>query len=321
MPVQTIAITMGEPTGIGPEVIVRALDATRELPDLKLLVIGNKNIITQTAAGLGIALPGSVTISEPEPRPATAPEPVQYILTAVKLAMAKKVSAVVTGPVSKEIINKAGYPFEGHTELLARQTNSRKTVMLFSVAERSPDSHRGVKNLKVALATRHLAYKKVPLNLSADNILTTITLTADGLKEYFGLYAPRIAVCGLNPHAGEGGLLGREEKEFIIPAVERAKKDGILAFGPWPADSVFHRALNGEFDAVVALYHDQGIIPVKTVSFYEAVQVTLGLPFIRTSVAHGTAFDIAGKGTANPSSMIEAVKLAAEMANRKRGLF
>lgn len=309
---QTIAITMGEPTGIGPEVIVRALDAQpiSQLPGLKLLVIGNKAIIARTASDLGITLPGSVSISEPAPRPATAPEPVQYILTAVKLAMENKVSAVVTGPVSKEIINKAGYPFEGHTELLARQTNSRKTVMLFCV-----------KNLKVALATRHLAYKKVPLNLSADNILTTVTLTSEGLKEYFGLYAPRIAVCGLNPHAGEGGLLGKEEKEFIIPAVERAKKEGILAFGPWPADSVFHRALNGEFDAVVALYHDQGIIPVKTVSFYEAVQVTLGLPFIRTSVAHGTAFDIAGKGTANPSSMIAAVKLAAEMANRKSGLF
>lgn len=240
----------------------------------------------------------------------------RYILSAIELALPGPkndqplIDAIVTGPVSKEAISKSGFPFTGHTELLAKKTHTRRYVMMFCAG-----------NLKVALATTHIPYKKLLLHLDTGRILDTIRITSDALKQYFGFYEPRIAVCGLNPHAGESGLMGREEKDIIQPAIEAARQDKVLCFGPLPADSVFHRAGNGEFDAVVALYHDQGIIPVKTVGFYEAVQVTLGLPVIRTSVAHGTAFDIAGRNIANPSSMIAAIKLAGQMIGHKAQLF
>lgn len=254
------------------------------------------------------------------------------------LKLSNGVDALVTGPVSKQAINLAGHlppkrdsdagttwatsfgTFQGHTEFFAQKTKARKVVMMFVQ-----------KSLRVALVTRHLAYKKVPLHLNTENILSTIILVDTALKQYFGFFHPRIGVCALNPHAGENGLFGREETTIIKPALELATRQKIVALGPYPADSIFRKAIAGELDAVVALYHDQALIPIKTLgyeavedrilSFNPAVNVTLGLPFIRTSVAHGTAFDIAGQNRAHPDSMINAIKLAYQMSLNQPELF
>ena len=330
MSVKTIGITMGDPGGIGPEVIIKALlseDIQKLLPSTRFLIIGDEATLARTTKETGIPFKSAVIdnpskagglclfnpcVGEADPGKMS----LRYILSATELALPgpksdqPRIDAIVTGPVSKEAISKTGHPFTGHTELLAKKTHTRRYVMMFCAG-----------NLKVALATTHIPYKKLFLHLDTGRILNTIRITSDALKQYFGFYEPRIAVCGLNPHAGESGLMGREEKDIIQPAIEASRQDKVLCFGPLPADSVFYRAGNGEFDAVVALYHDQGIIPVKTMGFYEAAQVTLGLPIIRTSVAHGTAFDIAGKNIANPSSMIEAIQLANQMITHKAQLF
>jgi 4-hydroxythreonine-4-phosphate dehydrogenase len=223
-----------------------------------------------------------------------------------KLALQGQVEAVVTAPVSKEAIARSGVPFQGHTEFLARMAGVRDFVMMLA-GER----------LRVALVTTHLALGEVSGLLKEEKILSVIRITARSLRDYFGFPAPRIAVTAFNPHAGEGGLFGREEA-IISRAVKRARKQGWDVSGPWPADSLFHRAARGEYQAVVCMYHDQGLIPLKLLHFDSAVNVTLGLPFIRTSVDHGTAFDIAGRGLASSRSMEEAIKLAARMALRRR---
>ncbi|MFH1227673.1 MAG: 4-hydroxythreonine-4-phosphate dehydrogenase PdxA [Planctomycetota bacterium] len=336
MAAETIGITMGDPSGIGPEIIVKAFNSEeikRFLSSTKFIIFGDNNILSEAAAKLGLPfdfilintldsvfeyknkknlflfnpilkqeMPGRISL-----------ECIISAINAAYQADGKKapiIDAIVTGPVSKNSINKSGFPFKGHTELLARKTNSKKYVMMFVTD-----------NLKVSLVTTHVPYKKLLLHLDAVNILNTIKITNDSLKQYFALSKPRVAVCGLNPHAGEDGLLGKEEKEIISPSVEAAKQFGILCSGPFPADSLFYRAQKGEFDAVVAMYHDQGIIPIKTLSFFKTVQVTLGLPIIRTSVAHGTAFDIAGKNISNPDSMIAAIRLASKMIKNKALLF
>jgi len=220
--------------------------------------------------------------------------------------MEGRVEAVVTGPVSKEEISRGGAPFRGHTEYFAGLGGTKEFVMMLA-GER----------LKVALVTTHLPFREVAGSLREEKILSVIEVTGRGLREYFGIPEPRIAVTALNPHAGEGGLLGHEEK-VISRAIERARGEGAAVSGPWPADSLFHRAVGGEFDAVVCMYHDQGLIPLKLIHFDDAVNVTLGLPFIRTSVDHGVAYDIAGKGVASSRSMEEAILLAARMARKKR---
>jgi 4-hydroxythreonine-4-phosphate dehydrogenase len=203
-------------------------------------------------------------------------------------------------------MNEAGYPFAGHTEFLAHLTQTSSTAMMFVGSK-----------WKIVLVTIHLPLREVAEQITADRVLSTIRLTSEGLKGYFGISAPRIAVLGLNPHCGEEGLLGKEEKMAILPALSEAKRNGIEVEGPYPADSFFHPSDRPSSDAVVAMYHDQGLIPIKTSEFQEAVNLTLGLPFIRTSVGHGTAYDIAGQGLADPTNLIKAMLLASKLSTLK----
>jgi 4-hydroxythreonine-4-phosphate dehydrogenase len=326
-----IAITMGDPGGIGPEVIIKSLAC----PDKKIpavyVLIGMEEVFNKTARALGEKFnykkasrikdiadkEGTVYLIEPK-----AGADVDYVTgnhsktngrmalealkAGVSLALNKEVDVLVTAPVSKQAISAAGARFTGHTEFIAQQTRAKYPVMLFVTDK-----------LKVALLTTHLAYRKVPLHLTAPNIISTIETCNAGLKKYFGMVNPKIAVCGLNPHASEGGILGQEEKTIILPALETARKAKINCSGPFPADTVFRRAIEKEFDAVIALYHDQGLAPLKTLEPYKGVNITLGLPFIRTSVMHGTAFDIAGKGIANKNSMQYAIRTAYQMYHQE----
>ncbi len=226
---------------------------------------------------------------------------VKYVEKAVELAMENEVSAIVTAPISKESLNLAGHSWPGHTELLAGLTNTKDYAMMF-VSDK----------LKVILCTIHTALREVPKKISRKLVLKTIALAGTGMG-MLGVSNPSIAVAGLNPHAGEAGIMGGEEIKSIIPAIDDAKKLGINASGPYPPDVVFHRAYNGEFDMIVCMYHDQGLIPFKMLAFDTGVNMTVGLPIVRTSPDHGTAFDIAWKNIAAPTSMIEAIKLAGEM--------
>ena len=234
---------------------------------------------------------------------------VNYIIKAVEMARHRELAAMVTCPVNKALMRKAGHIFEGHTQLIAHLTNTEDYVMMLA----------GDK-LRVALVTIHCALEKVPSTLDHDRIYKTIIITSQALQLDFGLKTPRLAVAALNPHAGESGLFGSEEDEIIRPAIETARAEGFLVEGPLPADTLFYRAAAGQFDAVVAMYHDQGLIPLKLLHFSDAVNITLGLPIVRTSVDHGTAYDIAGKGAADPSSLKAAIRMAVRMArNRAMG--
>jgi 4-hydroxythreonine-4-phosphate dehydrogenase len=229
---------------------------------------------------------------------------VAYVEKAVQLAQQGLVQAIATGPINKEAINLAGYPYIGHTELLNDLTGAQRTTTMLVAGE-----------LRVTHVTRHVPLSEVAALITQERVLETVAVTAEGLRQ-FGFERPRLGVAALNPHGGEGGLLGGEELQAIAPAVEQARQQGIDARGPNPADSIFFRAIAGQFDAVVAMYHDQGHIPVKVHDFEGSYTVTLGLPLVRTSVDHGTAFDIAWQGRANPRSMIEAIQAAARLAQR-----
>jgi 4-hydroxythreonine-4-phosphate dehydrogenase len=228
-----------------------------------------------------------------------------YIRVAAKLALSKVADAVATAPISKSILIDAGYNYPGHTELLAELSRTPECRMMLMGAK-----------LRVVPVTGHIAFAKVARNLSQDNIRITLELTQCGLKDFFAIARPRIAVAALNPHGGEEGIFGNEEIEIIAPAVRQARRRGIDAAGPFPADSLFHHAARGDYDAVVCMYHDQGLIPLKLHHFFGGVALTLGPPFIRTSVDHGTAYDIAGSGKADETSMREAIVLAARLARR-----
>ena len=330
-PQPLIAITMGDPRGIGPEVVVKALAQDALYRVCSPLILGDRNILQRTVEALSLGL-RVVQVGEGVPPelsagvlpvlslsslpPGISPGEIPagegsrasftYVEKAGRMALEGKVDAMVTAPVSKEAISRAGIPFQGHTEYLARMAGTKDFVMMLAG-----------ENLKVALVTTHLPLSGVSKALSEEKIFSVIEVTGRGLVEYFGIKAPRLAVAALNPHAGEGGLFGKEER-VISRAVQRAAGRGLAVSGPWPADSLFHRAKLGEFDAVVAMYHDQGLIPLKLLHFDTAVNVTLGLPFIRTSVDHGVAYDIAGRGVASSRSMEEAIRLAAEMAQRKK---
>jgi len=329
-----IAITTGDVHGIGPEIIMKALlDAeTRDAADF--LLIGSATVFEEARArfapGLEIMpfrgshrtgasetriqlidMGGGPTTFSTGPSPALRAESgelaVNSIKKAVESAMAGEVSAIVTAPISKAAVNAAGAHYPGHTEMLADLTGAEYPVMFFVA-----------KSMRVALVTTHMALREVPEAVTSDKIVrTTRTLNA-ALLQYFGLEAPSIGVCALNPHAGEGGLFGREE-EVIEDALARLRQEGINADGPVPSDTVFVRHIHGEFDAVVSLYHDQAMIPVKLYGMDSGVNVTLGLPIIRTSPDHGTAFDIAWQGRAKPDSMREAVRLAVRMAECRYG--
>jgi 4-hydroxythreonine-4-phosphate dehydrogenase len=231
----------------------------------------------------------------------------RYIEAGARLATAGAIDAIVTAPINKAWVTKAGFPISSHTELLQQLTGAPAVRMMLAGSR-----------LRVVLVTTHLALAAVPKAIRSRDVAATIAIAADHLRRYHRLTSPRIAVAGLNPHAGEEGLFGREETRVIAPAIARVRKSGVHASGPYPADSLFHQAVDGKFDAVIAMYHDQGLIPLKLLHFHDAVNVTLGLPIIRTSPDHGTAYDIAGLGKADPGSMIAAIALAHDMSRASR---
>jgi 4-hydroxythreonine-4-phosphate dehydrogenase len=287
-----IALTVGDPAGIGPEIVEAAARDPLTLDRCEPRIYG-----LSAAAARAAFTPGRVTAE-------AGRAAYDALVAAVEDALAGRVEAIATAPVSKEAFAAAGLPWKGHTDLLAHLTGVRHAVMMF---------HSDV--LNVVLATVHIPLAAVSAALSRPLLEDVIRTTAAELPK-FGIRSPRLALAGLNPHAGEHGVIGTEEDIVLRPAVEACASEGIDIRGPFPADTVFLRAQRGEFDVVIACYHDQGLIPVKMAAFGRAVNVTLGLPIIRTSVDHGTAFDIAGQGKADPSSMIEAVRLAARLAVR-----
>jgi 4-hydroxythreonine-4-phosphate dehydrogenase len=282
-----VAITCGDPAGIGPEIARKAAGDPRVRKVCEPIVYGP---------------PAGSTFRAGELSAEAGRAAYETLCSAVKDARAGVVAAIATAPVNKLAFARAGLPWKGHTDLLAHLTGSTRVAMMF-----------WSEPLKVVLATIHIPLASVTNALTRELMDDIIDLSARELPR-FGLEKPRLAVAGLNPHAGEEGLLGHEERKVLRPAIETAQKRGIRIDGPFPGDTVFGRAVRGEFDAVIACYHDQGLIPVKLLAFGRAVNVTLGLPIIRTSVDHGTAFDIAGKNIADPSSMIEATLLAAKLA-------
>lgn len=282
-----IAITAGDPAGIGPEIAAAAAGAPRVLDVCEPIVYAAPDA-GRFAAGVLCGEAGRAAYDT--------------IVRAVDDALHRRVDAIATAPVNKEAFRLAGLPWSGHTDLLAHLTGAPHVAMMFD----SP-------SLRVVLATVHIPLAEVPRAITRPSLEATIELAARELPR-LGVATPRLAVAGLNPHASEHGLFGHEEETIIAPAVAACRARGINVCGPFPGDTVFLRAHRGEFDLVVACYHDQGLIPVKLVAFGEAVNVTLGLPIVRTSVDHGTAFDIAGRGVANPDSMIAAVLLAAKLA-------
>jgi 4-hydroxythreonine-4-phosphate dehydrogenase len=284
-----IGITVGDPAGIGPEIAAKAA------ADLRVLDACEPRLYD---------VPGSFVTGAVSAQAGRAAY--EAIVRAVEDARAGVIDAMATAPVNKEAFAQAGLPWKGHTDLLAHLTNTDRVAMLFYAEQ-----------LRVVLATIHVPLAEVPRLLTRGAADFTIDITARELPR-FGYERPRLAFAGLNPHAGEHGVIGTEDDEVIAPAVADARGRGVDITGPWPADTVFGRAIRGEFDAVIACYHDQGLIPVKLVAFGRAVNVTLGLPIIRTSVDHGTAFDIAGRGIADPSSLVEAILLAAHLAVRDR---
>ena len=321
-----VVITIGDPAGVGPEVTVKALASPRISRLANFLVIGDALVIKRVEKLTGLKLKHSLIdlanvpvkkFAYGRPNPLFGKASIEYIDKALELLKAKRADALVTAPVNKASINSSFKRrttddgrrttiFEGHTEYLAQHTRTKDFAMMF-VAKR----------MKIVLVTRHIALKDVPRSISKEAIYRAISLAHKNLKEYFGIENPKIGVAGLNPHAGESGLFGDEEDSVIIPAIRKASRrmDGVS--GPVPPDVIFSQVLSERFDAAVALYHDQALIPFKLLYFKDGVNMTLGLPFIRTSPDHGTAFDIAGKGVADPTSMIEAIKLACRLAQKK----
>lgn len=327
-----LAITMGDPAGIGPEIIVKALQVPKVWRICRPLIIGNRAILEKTIQSLKATLTilvvdgheessarqafrrGHLPIFDPFPNPIRSIKlgrvsakaggiAVTCIESAVRLAQAGCVDGIVTAPINKEAMHLAGNVYPGHTEMLADLTQAKESGMMIVGGP-----------LKIVFTTTHLPLRDVAKALTIPRIVKAIRLTQMGLQQLFGVKKPRIAVAGFNPHAGEHGLFGNEEVRLILPALTRAKAQGIACSGPHPADTMFAKALTGAFDGIVALYHDQGLIPLKTVAFGHCVNITVGLPILRTSVDHGTAFDIAGKGKADPTSLVDAIAMAAQLA-------
>ena len=329
-----LAITMGDPAGIGPEVCVKALNLEEISTVCRPLIVGDAGIIRNAMEFCGLvqavkAIEGpeqglyrhgtvdvldlkNLPLSKLRLKQETADHgraSFEYVERAIQLAFAKRVDGTVTGPINKAAINSAGFHYAGHTEIYARMTGSKRYAMMLA--------HRG---FRVVLLSSHVSLRKACDAVRKERVLEVIELAHEAVGNLCGR-APRLAVAGLNPHCGEGGLFGTEDDEENEPAVISAKAKGILVEGPLPADTVFSKMKGGEFDAVIVMYHDQGLIPIKLLGFqYDestgqwstaGVNVTLGLPIVRTSVAHGTAFDKAGEGRASPQSMVEAIKMAA----------
>lgn len=324
-----LGLTLGDPAGIGPEVAIKAALGGRWPRNIRLVLVGAEATIRTTCRQLGYPpvptagclepcreLP-RVSCWDPAKRAARvgtvvpgrctaygASLAVGWIKAAVAACRGGRLHGIVTGPINKEGLRKAGVPHPGHTEMLADLTHTRRFAMLLVGGP-----------LRVVLVTRHVPLSRVAAALTPGMIVETATLMAEGLP-WLGAPAGRVGVCALNPHGGDGGVLGDEERRVIAPALRVLKRRGIPVEGPVPADVVFHQAVHGRYAAVVAMYHDQGLAPLKMLAFESGVNVTLGLPIVRTSPDHGTAYDIAGKGIANPESMVEAIRLAASLARR-----
>jgi 4-hydroxythreonine-4-phosphate dehydrogenase len=326
-----ILITMGDPAGIGPEIIVKAL-SNKGSDEYCPVIIGDRNALTAAAgkfdfdtngmkvvkraekasfasdrinfvpvsvAGLGTPVPGKHNKK-------TGKASIAYLETAVNSILMNEADALVTGPLSKKAINEAGYYYNGHTDFFAERTNTSKYAMCFYTDK-----------LKVALVSDHIPVRKIHTKIKLARILRTIYLLDEFIRNLEGKQ-PRLAVLGLNPHAGESGLIGAEELNEIIPAINTANERGLNVVGPLTPENGFRQTMAGEYDGVVAMYHDQGIIPFKLIAPYASVNITLGLPFIRTSVGHGTGYDIAGDGTAKETSLVKAIELARDLARPGR---
>jgi 4-phospho-D-threonate 3-dehydrogenase / 4-phospho-D-erythronate 3-dehydrogenase len=325
-----IAISLGDITGIGPEVTLKALAAESQMDDCRYLLIGDVSLTQSLNEQLGLKLPLEIydrhtnagrfclhnplteaLPDKPTPdSPAVARAAVAWLTDGAQRCLRLQADALVTAPVNKEAIIRTGLPFIGQTEFLSEMAGTTQTAMMLLGQD-----DRG-RWLRVALATTHLPLKLVATQLRAEKIELAITLAAKACKD-LGLSRARIGVCALNPHAGEGGAFGTEESTLISPVVQAAAQKQLDVIGPLAADSLFYHAFRGDYDAVVAMYHDQGLIPLKMVAFENGVNWTLGLPFVRTSPDHGTAYDIAGQGKADPSSMISAIRLAKQLIRQK----
>jgi 4-hydroxythreonine-4-phosphate dehydrogenase len=328
----TLALTLGEPAGIGPDITLAVWQRRAELELSPFYLLADPDFIAARARTLGLNVPLSVvepqdaaaafaqalpvvplaekaTARPGRPDATSAPAAIASIRRAVSDVFAGRARAVVTNPVAKAVLYRTGFAEPGHTEFLAKLAQEHTgrdwhpVMMLWS------------EELAVVPVTIHLPVRDVPTHLTADLIIETGRIVARDLKDRFGITRPRLALAGLNPHAGEDGALGEEDGTIVAPAVERLRAEGIDARGPIPADTMFHESARRGYDAALAMYHDQALIPIKTLAFDHAVNVTLGLPFVRTSPDHGTAFDIAGTGRANPTSLIAALKLAARLVD------
>ena len=326
-----VGITLGDVTGIGPEVALKAIAAEAPKDDTKYLLIGDTDCALRLSQKLGLDLPlekfsgydrtgrffttRPFAESLPENLPTGSPLAANAALASLRdgarRCLRRELDAVVTAPVNKEAIVRAGHRFVGQTELFAKAAKTKRYAMMLL----GHDEHD--RWLRVALVTIHTSIKSVPRKITPEKIMLAIELAAQACCD-LGLPRAKVAVCGLNPHAGEGGEFGDEEIKTVAPTVLAAQKNGLHVVGPLSGDTVFYYALRGDFDAVVAMYHDQGLAPLKAVAFDTGINWTLGLPFIRTSPDHGTAYDIAGKGIANPSSMIAAIRLAKQLAKNKK---
>jgi 4-hydroxythreonine-4-phosphate dehydrogenase len=315
------AITMGDPAGIGPEIALKALNSQSLTDDCRVFIIGDMDVLQHSvrlvAPGTDLSSMPSVDEYQPgrvnvldmkrismadfetgKPQAACGRASYDYLVRGIDLCLEKKIAGIVTNPISKEALHLAGINYPGHTEILAERTGSKNYSMMFALD-----------NVYVVHVTTHVSLRNAILAISRDTVLQNILLLHTTLKR-LGLNKPRIAVGGLNPHAGENGLFGDEEILHIAPAIDEAKKQGIDASGPYPPDTVFMRAFKGEFDGVVSMLHDHGFVALKSRDFEKGVNITIGLPIIRTSVGHGTAFDIAGKGVASEASLLSAIKSA-----------
>ena len=325
-----LAMTLGEPAGIGPDITIAAWLRRRELNLPFFYLLGDEAVIAQRAKALGadirivassageaeavfaealpvVATGEHATAGPGKPDASSAPAALASIRQAVADVRDGRAAAIVTNPIAKSVLYRAGFRHPGHTEFLAELAAANGHV-------RQPVMMLWSPRLAVVPVTIHVSLREALARLTSELIVSTVRIVATELKSRFGIARPRIAISGLNPHAGEDGSLGHEEQTVIAPALRTLRNDGIDARGPLPADTMFHEAARNLYDCAVCMYHDQALIPIKTVAFDDAVNVTLGLPFIRTSPDHGTAFDIAGTGKANPASLIAALRLASRMA-------
>jgi len=329
---RALALTMGDPAGIGPDLALAIWRDRKELGLPAFLMIADPAMLAERAKLLDLDVPLveataedavvkfdtalpvlPVTLAKPAlagiPDPDNAEAIIEAIRLGVELTSASRTRAIVTNPIAKSVLYASGFGFPGHTEYLAHLASEIEGYPI------TPVMLLAGPKLRVAPVTIHIPLRQVPDALTNHSIVETARIVARDLASRFGVTAPRIAISGLNPHAGEDGALGNEDADIIVPAIAELQADGIKAFGPLPADTMFHAEARETYDAAICMYHDQALIPAKTLGFHDSVNVTLGLPFIRTSPDHGTAFSLAGKGTARPDSLVAALKLAAKMAN------